>query len=336
MRPRGIVQAFGWGIAIAGLMLAIFEAGQATWRRWVEWKARTHRKATSPVPDKRVSLIPPQPQPLPPDYSVFVLCYHDFREKPTKWSITPQQLEKQLQTLKEFGFTFLTVSEAVDLLTGRWHGRIPDRAVVITVDDGFRSAYTVLFPLLKRYGAKATLFIYTGWINKGREALTWEQLREMAESGLVEIASHTVTHTYPRRLRGNLPYEQYRDRMKWEFEQSKQELERKLGVKVSGIAYPGGYVDGTMKALAQQAGYRWGAVVNPKPLTVHFDRYAIPRYGVSSETTVAMLKAWVTKQPVRLIRFRAKDKRLMGASKLNKGSTNRAPTRTPHGFGSRH
>ena len=306
LKTKEFAQAVGWGIAIAVLVFALFEAGRVTLRSWREWGERAWKGTTVHVPVKPVPTVTPQPQPLPPDYAVFVLCYHDFRDKPNRWSITPQRLEAHLQTLKVLGFTFLTVSEAVDLLTGRWEGSPPKRAVVITVDDGFHSAYTVLFPLLKRYNAKATLFVYTNWIGKGNGALTWEQLREMAQSGLVEIASHTVTHTYPRRLKRKLSYDQYRRRMKWEFEQSKRELEQRLGVKVSGIAYPGGHVDGTVKALAQQAGYRWAATINPKPLTVDFDRYAIPRYGVSLETTVAVLKAWVTGQPIRLARIKGK------------------------------
>lgn len=316
MRPKGIIHAVGWGVAFAGLMFAVFKAGQMTWKRWVEWSEGVNRRVIIPSPDKRILVAPP-PQPLPPGYAVFILCYHDFREKPNKWSITPQRLEAHLQTLKALGFTFLTVSEAVELLLGRWHGPLPERVVVITVDDGFQSAYTILFPLLKRYKAKATLFIYTDWIGKRRGALTWEQLREMAQSGLVEIASHTVTHPYPRRLKRNLSYEQYRDRMKSEFEQSKRELEQKLGIKISGIAYPSGQIDGTMKALAQQAGYKWAVVVNPEPVTVNFDRYAIPRYGVSSETTVAMLKTWVTRQPAQLVRFSGKTEKTENARKSN-------------------
>ncbi|MCS7185456.1 MAG: polysaccharide deacetylase family protein [Armatimonadetes bacterium] len=309
MKPKDFFHSVGWGIAIAALILTVFEAGQITWERWLERKEQINRKAIETAFDRRIFVFPPKSQPLPPDYAVFVLCYHDFSDNPQKWSITPQRLEAHLQTLKALGFTFLTVSEAVDLLSGRWRNSLPKRAVVITVDDGFQSAYTVLFPLLKRYGAKATLFVYTDWVGKRRGALTWEQLREMVQSGLVEVASHTVTHPYPRRLKRSLSYQQYRNRIKWELEQSKKELEQRLGIKVSGVAYPGGQVDGTMKSLAKRAGYLWAAVINPEPMTVGFDRYAIPRYGVSSDTTVAMLKTWVTKQPIQLARFGGRGKK---------------------------
>jgi len=303
MKAMKILHAIGSAIAIVGLMFVLLKVGQVTCERLRDWCEKKVERVSLPEFAARVTPVLPKPKPptLPPDYSVFTLCYHDFRERPNRWSISPKRLEAHIQTLKALGFSFLTMSEAVDLLTGRWNGHLPERAVVITVDDGFRSAYTVLFPLLKRYNAKATLFVYTEWIGKTPAALTWEQLREMAQSGLVEIASHTVTHIYPRRLKRSLSGEQFKRRMEWEFVQSKRELEQKLGVKVEGLAYPGGYVEETLKALAREAGYRWAVVINPKPITVGADLYALPRYGVSSETTVAALKAWVTKQSFQLV-----------------------------------
>ena len=303
MKKIELLRAIGSTVAILGLLFVMFEAGWVTYERLRNWQVRANERVSLPKLDRKVTPILPKLKPptLPPNYSIFALCYHDFRERPNRWSISPKRLEAHIQTLKALGFSFLTMSEAVDLLTGRWNGHLPERAVVITVDDGFRSAYTVLFPLLKRYNAKATLFVYTEWIGKTPAALTWEQLREMAQSGLVEIASHTVTHIYPRRLKRSLSGEQFKRRMEWEFVQSKRELEQKLGVKVEGLAYPGGYVEETLKALARKAGYRWAVVINPKPITVGADLYALPRYGVSSETTVAALKAWVTKQSFQLV-----------------------------------
>ncbi len=88
--------------------------------------------------------------------------------------------------------------------------------------------------------------------------------------------------------------------MLWEFEQSKGLLEQRLGVRVAGLAYPGGYVDGALKALAQQGGYRWAVAINPKPFTAAADIYSIPRYVVSEATTVMALRAWVLGQPLQV------------------------------------
>jgi len=330
MKANKILHAVGSAIAIVGLMLVLLKAGQVTYERMRDWCEEKIERVSLPEFTAKVTpvLPKPKPPPLPPGYSIFVLCYHDFRERPNRWSISPKRLEAHIQTLKALGFSFLTMSEAVDLLTGRWNGHLPEKAVVITVDDGFRSAYTVLFPLLKRYNAKATLFVYTEWIGKTSAALTWEQLREMAHSGLVEIASHTVTHTYPRRLKRSLSDEQFKRRIEWEFVQSKRELEQKLGVKVEGLAYPGGHVDETLKALARKAGYQWAAAINPKPITVGVDFYALPRYGVSLKTMVATLKVWVTKQPIQLVSHSGKVKEARKASSNAKLAHNRKSNRT--------
>ena len=330
MKAIKILHAIGSAIAIAGLILVLLKTGQVTYERVKDWHERKTKQFGLPKFGAKVVPTLPKPKPptLPPDYSIFALCYHDFRERPNGWSISPKRLEAHIQTLKALGFSFLTMSEAVNLLTGWWDGRLPKKAVVITVDDGFRSAYTVLFPLLKRYNAKATLFVYTEWIGKTSNALTWEQLREMAHSGLVEIASHTVTHFYPRRLRRSLSGEQFKRRIEWEFVQSKRELERRLGVKVEGLAYPGGHVNETLKALARKAGYRWAAVINPKPITVGIDLYALPRYGVSSETTVVALKAWVTKQPIQLVRHSQRTKKTRKATANMKLARNKLSTPT--------
>ncbi len=329
MKATKVIHAIGSAIAIVGLMIVLLKAGQVTCERLKDWHEKKTKRVGLPKFDVKVTPVLPKPKPptLPLGYYMFALCYHDFREQPSRWSISPKRLEAHIQTLKALGFSFLTMSEAVDLLTGHWNGHLPERVVVITVDDGFRSAYTVLFPLLKRYNAKATLFVYTDWIGKTPGALTWEQLREMARSGLVEIASHTVSHIYPRRLKRSLSNEQFKRRIEWEFLQSKRELEQKLRVKVEGLAYPGGHVDETLKKLAQKSGYRWAAVINPEPIKVGVDFYALPRYSISLKTTVATLKAWVTKQPIQLVSHSGKVKEAKKARSNRKLAHNRKSTR---------
>jgi len=129
-------------------------------------------------------------------------------------------------------------------------------------------------------------------------------------------------------LKRSLPNEQFKRRIEWEFVQSKRELEQRLGIKVEGLAYPGGQVDETLKKIARGAGYRWAAMINPKPIKVGVDFYALPRYGVSFKTTVATLKAWVTKQPIQLVSHSGKVKEARKASSNAKLSHNRKSTRT--------
>jgi peptidoglycan/xylan/chitin deacetylase (PgdA/CDA1 family) len=291
---RGAMRCGRWvvlTVAIIGWALAgcSFEQGQKT-QVERQQSPQTFSRPTLPS----LSSVPSRPAPRPPYPSVIaILCYHDLAEKGSRYSVTPQQFEAHLKTLRANGFTFLTVSELVSLLDGKWDGAIPRRVVAITLDDGFRSAYTVAFPLLRKYQAKATLFVYTNWVAKTKKALTWAQLREMAQSGLVEIASHTVTHAYPKRLRRALRPEAYRQRWLWELQTSKQALEQQLGITVRGLAYPGGQVDDTLKHLAQQVGYQWAVTINPKPVTPQCDRYALPRFGIDRTISLRQVLAWL-------------------------------------------
>lgn len=239
---------------------------------------------------------------LPNGYSIPILCYHDFREvgKHLHWATPPKRFEAQLQMLNALGFTFLTMSEAVELIRGNWDKPIPKFPIVVTIDDGYRSAYTVAYPLLSKYGAKATLFVYTNAI--GKFGLSWEQLREMIQSGKVEVASHTVSHTLLSKLRKKLRAKEYRARVAYEFTMSKRLLEEKLGVKVKGLAYTGGIVDATSIELAREAGYEWATIIKPEPLTQRTNIYRIPRYGISNGTTVMVLRNWLMKRVFAMVR----------------------------------
>ena len=65
--------------------------------------------------------------------------------------------------------------------------------MAITIDDGYRSVYDLAYPILKKHNFTATLFIYTDFVDNSPNALTWEQLRELAQAGF-EVEAHTITH----------------------------------------------------------------------------------------------------------------------------------------------
>lgn len=123
-----------------------------------------------------------------------VLEYHDFTESPEKatdYTMTVASLRRDLDWLRDNGYETILPRE---LAAGRCDdgAPLPERAVLLTFDDGYASNYTLAFPVLKEYGAKAAISLITARIDEGALSfLSWEQCREMAESGLVEFASHT-------------------------------------------------------------------------------------------------------------------------------------------------
>ena len=153
------------------------------------------------------------------------------------------------------------LADLAQFLEGR--KALPKRSVVITIDDGYESVYRHAFPLLKRYGFAATLFVYTDFIGAG-DALSWAQLQEMAASGLVDVQSHSKTH---RNLIERTPQEsdqRYRQNIDAEMRLPRELLEKHLPqAAVTQIAYPFG--DANDIVLDSAARNRFGVGVTVIP-----------------------------------------------------------------------
>ncbi len=124
--------------------------------------------------------------------TVPVLTYHQFAEKSTnRMTVSREAFEAQMQLLKDKGYRVIPLEQLVDFLDFR--GQIPEKSVVITIDDGWRATYDIAFPILRKYGYPATLFVYTQLITGGAKTLSWDQVREMSDQGL-DVQCHTVSH----------------------------------------------------------------------------------------------------------------------------------------------
>jgi peptidoglycan/xylan/chitin deacetylase (PgdA/CDA1 family) len=193
--------------------------------------------------------------PVGRDFTATVLCYHQFGEHVgSTLMVSTATLEAQLRLIAENGFTAIPARHLVE----RWFGRgpaLPDRSCVVTIDDGYKSIYTIFFPLAVKYRIATTLFIYPSAISVFPFALTWEELVEMKGSGLIDIQSHTYTHP-------NLHPEEYRLSgaafdafVQRELELSRGVIERRLGARCDLLAWPYGIVDPELKRDARRAGY---------------------------------------------------------------------------------
>lgn len=150
---------------------------------------------------------------------LLVLSYHDIRDDvapkgdPDAYAVSTANFARHLDWLHGNGYRPVSVQAVLDARAGR--GALPERAVLLTFDDGLRSAYTHAFPLLRAYGFPALVAPVTGWMDLAEgeavpygprdftreDFLTWAQLREMQDSGLVEIGSHS--HDLHRGVTGN-------------------------------------------------------------------------------------------------------------------------------------
>src|SRR5581483_1707996 len=115
-----------------------------------------------------------------------ILTYHRFDPTtPGPTTVTTATFLSQLDTLTEQGYSVVPLGDVTDILLGKTEpGGRPMAA--ITVDDGHRSVYTVLFPIIRQRRIPVTLFIYPSAISNASYALTWDEIREMLASGLVD------------------------------------------------------------------------------------------------------------------------------------------------------
>lgn len=203
-----------------------------------------------------------------------VLIYHRVLPKVSSiYDFTPEQLEEHLQFLKDKGYTPITALQMIEML--EQPKQFPQKPVVLTFDDGHKSHYAKVFPLLKKYSYQATFFVYTDVIaEKSLKQLTWDELRTMRLDGM-DIQSHTKSHPHLTQKLKNESKQAYLERINGEFQDSKLILERHLQHKVDLLAYPYGWFNKDIETMAVQSGYRgiftvnWGAnLPTEKPIRI--------------------------------------------------------------------
>jgi peptidoglycan/xylan/chitin deacetylase (PgdA/CDA1 family) len=206
-----------------------------------------------------------------------ILCYHQY----TKNSVTQNQLEitaeafeRQMLYLLANDFRILSFAEAEQII--RRGQPIPEQAVVITIDDGYRSIYDVAWPILKKHGIKATLFIYTDFIGGGK-ALSWSQIREMKDSGLIEVESHGKSHASLSRLPEDKSTASYQARINSEVKGSNAAFKKHLGASARYISYPYGNTSTTASGILETTGYAMAATVTRGDNTTYSDPFYLHR-----------------------------------------------------------
>ena len=213
---------------------------------------------------------------------ITILAYHNFTEEEgSSYKINIVEFEKQMDYLATHNYSVISLSE---LLKGLRTGQLPPKPIVITIDDGFKSTYTLAYPVLKKYNFPATLFLYTNFIEKNNGSLTWKEIREMTSHN-IEIGSHTLSHCNLLKYQKNENYETYLARIRREIFLSKEILESKIGSKVKFFAYPYGVYSPIIKNLVIQAGYEGILNANSMNNTLNAHPFSLNRqiiFGQSS------------------------------------------------------
>ena len=186
--------------------------------------------------------------------TVPILTYHRFAETCSSPLCIPAQIfDRQMRFLKENGYHVITPDDLLDFLYYR--RGLPRKSVMITVDDGYRSVYDIAYPILKRYDFKATMMIYTSFVGVSKQAITWDQLRQLRAEGFA-IGSHTIFHSDLTNLREGENEDAFAQRVFQELDGSKRILDQKIGQDTYILAYPFGYYDRRVMEMARRAGYK--------------------------------------------------------------------------------
>jgi len=192
--------------------------------------------------------------------TVPILCYHRFGPRPSQLAVAPAAFEAQMDYLARNGYHVIPLSRLIGFLERS--EPIPRKSVVLTIDDGYRSTYEVAYPILRRYGFTATVFLYSDFVG-APDALTWPQMKEMEASGLVNIQPHSKTHAnLTLRLAGESDAK-YRDRMRAEVDMPIRLIQDRLAVQSAAFAFPYGDVNETVVDLLKRQGVHAGVTVTP-------------------------------------------------------------------------
>lgn len=221
--------------------------------------------------------------------TVPILCYHRLGSGHGRMVVSPTAFEAQMAWLARNGYRVVPLADLAGFLAG--HKALPARAVVLSFDDGYESFYRYAFPVLKKYGLPATVFVYTDFLGGG-DALSWAQLQELHASGLVDVQSHTKSHRNLVERRAGESEERYRVNLEAELRVPRELLQRRLSrLQVTHLAYPFGDADATVQEAAARNGFDLGATVVPGGNAFFAQPLMLRRSMIFGDTSLEGFKA---------------------------------------------
>lgn len=195
-----------------------------------------------------------------------VLLYHNLMDgydpQDASVQISPAEFEEHMTALVSTGYSTITFEDYYNYVV--YNQALPDKPIIITFDDGYSSNYEYAYPILKKLNMKATIFVITGRMGVSKDVIyphfTWEQAREMEQSGVIDIESHSDLHPDMTKVD--------KGRAQLELRRSRYLIERELGKTCKVFAYPYGLYNADVQDLAEKAGYEIQVAVGDKGVNV--------------------------------------------------------------------
>ncbi|TRW48996.1 polysaccharide deacetylase family protein [Aliidiomarina halalkaliphila] len=224
------------------------------------------------------ALLPPESH-ARSDAHVSVLLYHHVSDStPRVTSVTEAELREHLQYLKDNDFTVIDIRDAI--AAARGEKEIPEKSVVITFDDAYQNIFTNGRPILNEFDVPWTLFVTTDPIgSRPGQYMSWDQIRELHEEGVV-IANHSTDHAHlPRRLEGESE-RAWLQRMRENILSAEKKIKDEVGVSYKLFAYPYGEYNNKLADLVEELGFI-GFGQHSGGFGAYSDFRAIPRFAAA-------------------------------------------------------
>ncbi len=220
--------------------------------------------------------------------SVPILMYHEVAPHTPGMDalklsllVTPDQFAQQMQYLKDNNFTTITLDDWMAARVGQ--ATLPRNPVILTFDDGRLGVYRNAFPVLKRNGQKAILFLISNEVGRvAKGYLDWSMAREMQNTGLITFGSHTVHHAVLPPLTTQ--------RALMELSYSKMVIQRNTGRRCDYFCYPHGKYDARVAKLVGVAGYRAATSEIPGWSRVTDNAFELRRVRIDGRDSMAVFR----------------------------------------------
>jgi len=220
---------------------------------------------------------------LSPRYTVPILMYHSINYKEGSHFVSPENFANQMEYIKKKGYEVITLDELVRSIKSKQ--KIRKNKVVITFDDGYQDNFKYAYPVLRKLGFPATIFLISDFVGREKRFLNWDEVRMMSKNN-ISFGAHTKSHFY---LGSFMDEGAARE----EIAGPRKRIEQETGTAVDYFCYPTGGFNERVKEILKEAGYKGACTTNRGFARFNRDVYELKRVKVNNSDTNKPLSFWM-------------------------------------------
>jgi len=203
-----------------------------------------------------------------PSIKLPIIMYHYILKNPKFWGtyvISPQDFENDIVYLKKEGYTTIVMRDLIDFVYNK--KELPEKPIMLTLDDGYSTNYTYILPILEKYNCKAVVSIVGKYVDKCTDGsicnttyLNWNQVKELVDSPYIEIQNHSYSMHEDENRRGSCKmkgesFEEYEKALHDDVGKMQVLMEEKTGYTPTAFTYPYGFISKESNAILTDMGF---------------------------------------------------------------------------------